>query len=205
MKLRAHRPALVLALALPLGCASPKSEQAPADAAAIAPANEDVAASPREPASAAAPAEEPEADNEAPADGTVDDGQPAKPDPKPGESGARPNLIAPDRDASGGLGIEVPMINGGLNRDIIRRIARDGAADIRGCHALASSGSTMLGKLIVEIELAEDGSVDEVKIAPDGTLSNRQLEDCVERIVEGWSFTEAGAKGSAQLAFEFLD
>lgn len=102
------------------------------------------------------------------------------------------------------LDIAVPSINGGLNRDIIRRIATDHADDIRECHGRAlASMPDLVGKLVVEVDLDADGNVTKAKLARESSLQNRDVESCVIALIEGWSFREAGGKGSAALSFEF--
>jgi hypothetical protein len=109
-----------------------------------------------------------------------------------------------EADRQSRLDIAVPAINGGLNRDIIRRIASDHADDIRDCHGRAlASLPDLAGKLVVHVELDADGEVRKAKIGDDSSLHNRDVESCVLALIEGWSFADAGGKGSADLSFEF--
>jgi outer membrane biosynthesis protein TonB len=123
--------------------------------------------------------------------------------PAPAPGGGEPPSADADRSQSR-LDIAVPSINGGLNRDIIRRIATDHADEIRECHGRAlASMPELLGKLVVEVELDADGNVKKAKIGEDSSLNHRDVESCVIALIEGWSFRDAGGKGSAALSFEF--
>lgn len=204
MRLVGLRSFLPLLSTLPLACAAP-SPGAPdqaRDAAAptgalqqaatpIAPSDE-IQAEPE--AGEAPPAEAEERKGSSMA---ADDALSPPPAPEPGGGGGI------DRSQSR-LDIAVPSINGGLNRDIIRRIASDHADDIRDCHGRAlASIPGLAGKLVVHVELDANGEVREAKLGEDSSLANRDVESCVLALIQGWSFSDAGGKGSADLAFEF--
>lgn len=101
------------------------------------------------------------------------------------------------------LDIAVPSINGGLNRDIIRRTASDHADDIRDCHGRALASVPGLdGKLVVELWLNERGQVTNAELTGDEALNSR-IGQCVVELIMGWSFADAGGEGSFKLAFDF--
>ncbi len=128
------------------------------------------------------------------------DAEPA-PSPIGGQPPTQPGGAARSQSR---LDIAVPSINGGLNRDIIRRIASDHEIDIRECHGRAlASMPELAGKLVVEIELDAAGNVTDAKIGEDSSLQHRDVETCVLALIEGWSFADAGGKGSASLSFGF--
>ena len=123
--------------------------------------------------------------------------------PAPAPIGGHPPGTEVDRSQSR-LDIAVPSINGGLNRDIIRRIASDHADEIRECHGRAlASMPDLAGTLLVEVELDADGNVSEAKLGDDSSLRHRDVESCVLALIEGWSFPDAGGKGTASLSFAF--
>lgn len=202
MRLVGLRSILPLLPPLALACAAPNPsapEQAK-DAIAPSTALEQAAAGPA-PSEPSQPSEsihaEPELESaSAPAPARrapADAGPPGAPSP-----GAEA-----DRSQSR-LDIAVPSINGGLNRDIIRRIASDHADDIRDCHGRAlASLPNLAGKLVVHVELDANGEVREAKLGDDSSLHNRDVESCVLTLIEGWSFADAGGNGRAELVFAF--
>jgi hypothetical protein len=137
-------------------------------------------------------ANEPEPDSAAAAEpmGALDDSAP------------RPAPIETERSQSR-LDIAVPSINGGLNRDIIRRIASSHSDDILDCHGRAlASMPELAGELVVEVTVDERGRVTLASLDGDDTMTTR-LGECVFALVTGWSFPDAGGKGSFKLAFDF--
>jgi outer membrane biosynthesis protein TonB len=101
------------------------------------------------------------------------------------------------------LDIAVPSINGGLNRDIIRRIASSHADDIRDCHGRAlASLPGLTGELVVELSIDERGRVTNASLDGDAAMTTR-LGECVMTLVMGWTFPDAGGKGSFELELDF--
>jgi hypothetical protein len=101
------------------------------------------------------------------------------------------------------LDIAVPSINGGLNRDIIRRTASDHADDIRDCHGRAlASMPDLTGELTVELWIDDRGRVTNAELAGDDALTTR-IGECVMALAIGWTFADAGGEGSFKLAFDF--
>jgi outer membrane biosynthesis protein TonB len=176
-----------------LACASPKPG-APEEAR---PAAEPAAAEPVADAERA-PAAEREQKTKS-ADASAPSPKPARPTPAGGEAALDDAAAGPSTH----LDIAVPAINGGLNRDIIRRIASDHAADVRSCHARALAATPDLaGELLVEIELDDDGRVVEAQLADTSAFTQRDVANCVLALVAGWSFPDAGGEGRATLAFD---
>lgn len=197
-------PTLVLAQALACMASNPTAPEQTRDAVAPPGAAES-------PASAPAPME-PELPN--PEAASVESQQLRSTDARKNSMDSMDSMVAAppsaplrdggEADRQSRLDIAVPAINGGLNRDIIRRIASDHADDIRDCHGRAlASLPDLAGKLVVHVELDADGEVRKAKIGDDSSLHNRDVESCVLALIEGWSFADAGGKGSADLSFEF--
>jgi hypothetical protein len=192
---------LPLLPALALACASP-SPSAPEQSGGTAPSSA--------PDQAAAPgaSEPPRSDLE-----TSEDSKPtmATPDTMdaamPESPSSPPPSAAPSRDnprSQSRLDIAVPSINGGLNRDIIRRTASDHSDDIRDCHGRAlASVPNLAGKLVVELWVNERGRVTNAELTGDRALNDR-VGQCVVELVMGWTFPEAGGvDGSFKIEFAF--
>jgi outer membrane biosynthesis protein TonB len=178
-----------LALAFLFACASPKSADAPAAQDEEAKV-EEVGGVP-----GAAPASEPVIGAESES-ARADDGPNAKPvESKTSRTGG----------SSSQLEIAIPMINGGLNRDIIRRTASDHADDVRGCHGRALAAMPGLaGTIVVALTIDADGHVSEAKLGETSTFASRDVEDCVLALAQSWEFPgqRGGEKTSVELAFE---
>ncbi|PRQ07713.1 AgmX/PglI C-terminal domain-containing protein [Enhygromyxa salina] len=189
---------LLPTLGLALACASPKDASAPeAEQASVDPAQ----GSPSEAAKAelapsATPMAEPEPAMDAEAMGEGES--------KPLEA---PAASRPSRDSfTGQLEIQVPMINGGLNRDIIRRTASDHADDIRTCHGRALAATPGLaGTLVVALTIDADGSVSAAEVGERSAFASRDVEACVVALARGWQFPKPsdGERASVELAFDF--
>lgn len=198
MRLVGLRSILTLLPTLALACAAP-SPGAPEQAQdAVAPAaKEQAAAGPAviEVIEVSQPGTEAEPASEAARADSLDADAPARsPAPTPERIGGEA-----DRSQSR-LDIAVQSINGGLNRDIIRRIASTHADDIRDCHGRAlASMPNLAGKLVVELWLDERGRVTNAELT--GPM-NDHVGQCMVTLVMGWTFPDAG-EGSFELAFDF--
>jgi hypothetical protein len=186
-------------LALACAAPSPGSPEQAKDAVAPPAATEQAsaAAAPSEPP--AAEAEEEAAPAEARKDSAVLGPDAAPPAPAPARA---PSPGDADRSQSR-LDIAVPSINGGLNRDIIRRIASTHADDIRDCHGRAlASMPELAGQLVVELWTNERGRVTNAELTGDTAVTDR-VGQCVIELAMGWSFADAGGEGSFKLSLDF--
>jgi TonB family protein len=187
---------LLPTLGLALACASPKSADAPPAAEQSFMARE--AKTEEEPS--AMPDADPDAEPEAPTASSKRAGA-----TEPADASASPPGMPPAPAPGSSLVIAVPMLNGGLNRDIIRRTASDHADDIRSCHGRALAAMPELaGTIVVEMELDADGSVSEAELGESSAFTSREVEDCVLALVQGWQFPtpRKGERVSAELTFE---
>jgi hypothetical protein len=194
--LRSVLPSLLLtALAFACKSATPSAPEQIGDTPSPAPEQKADAAPPREPA----PVDPEQTENKptmaAPPDmdAAVHDA-PSSPPPA-----ARPET----QRSQSRLDIAIPSINGGLNRDIIRRTASTHADDIRDCHGRALASLPDLGgKLIVELWLDERGRVTNAELTGDDVLTDR-IGQCVIALAMGWTFADAGGVGSFKLQLDF--
>jgi hypothetical protein len=184
-------PTLALACAAP----SPGTPEQTRDAATPPGAVEQAAAAPApgEPIQA-----EPAKESQSSSTRSRDDSSAAPPPTAP------PAPIGGEADRSQSrLDIAVPSINGGLNRDIIRRTASNHADDIRDCHGRAlASMPELTGELTVELWIDDRGRVTNAELAGDDAMTTR-IGECVMELAIGWTFADAGGKGSFKLAFDF--
>jgi hypothetical protein len=174
-------------LALAPGCSSQSSAPGPAHGAA-----EDKSASElrKDIAGEAAPQRAAE-----PADASP-------PTPAPESSAAADAAAAKTAEerALSRVQIGEPMINGGLDRDIIRRKAQDHEAELQAC---LGSDPTLAGKLAVKLSVDARGVVKDVELGEGSELDDRELVDCILEHVATWSFAgEATAAATVELNLE---
>ncbi|KIG14880.1 Inter-alpha-trypsin inhibitor domain protein [Enhygromyxa salina] len=196
------RSLLLFTLTVVLGCASPNNASTPIaeDADASADAKNQAPGGAAEPDAIAPTAQPPEEPAAKPAAFNEEaEGEQAQ-----REHGAE--AFAPPADgASVRLEIQVPMINGGLNRDIIRRTASDHADDIRACHGRALAATPELaGTIVVALKIDADGGVSEAELSERSAFASRDVQDCVLTLARDWQFPKpSGTKPtSVELAFE---
>jgi hypothetical protein len=96
------------------------------------------------------------------------------------------------------------MINGGLDRDIIRRKAQDHEADIRACYERALVGDpTLAGTVVVELEIDARGIVNDMALGAKTDLDDREAVDCIVELLSRWSLAgEVSSAGTVELSFE---
>lgn len=187
--LRPRSATLTLALlALAPGCSSQSSAPGGAPASNVQPEAppESVEQAPA-PASPIAPERERDDDEAAPAAEEAA----AAPAPAGGEARKAKDALAPSR-----LNIE-PMIDGGLDRDIIRRKAQDHEVELQACF----DRSERAGTVAVKLEVDARGVVKDVELGADSELDDREVVDCVLKLISGWSFAgEATGKATVSLS-----
>ena len=112
-----------------------------------------------------------------------------------------------DRDGDGdaaALDVKVPMISGGLDRDIIRRVAKDHASDVQGCVPAALADNPALSEVLaLELKIDGDGSVSEAELPEDNPFTLSAVQSCVLELAKGWSFPPAKGGDATQLTLEF--
>ena len=184
---------------LPLACASPKT------------ANEEPAQSVQD-ASKPVSASEPESELSTPAPGDGGGGGSAdfaekKPElDQPSNTNSPRDDVKASKSKLGELQVAVPAVGGGLGRDIIRRKVSDHLDEVRDCYGRGLEASADLGgALVIHVEIDGDGRVTETSLGEQNAVVNRQVQDCVLELVEGWSFDapRGGDESSADLSFSF--
>jgi hypothetical protein len=134
----------------------------------------------------------------------------ANPPPPPGpESEAKRAESAPggggpaaDVEALTGSRLQLaePMINGGLDRDIIRRKAQDHDDELRACY---ERDPKLAGTVAVKLSVDARGKVKDVELGADSELEDREVVDCMLELLAGWSFAgEASSAATVELRFE---
>jgi outer membrane biosynthesis protein TonB len=185
---------LLPTLGLALACASPKSADAPA-------AERSFMAQQAKDDPSAPPVAERERDDEVETKTREEPSAIAPSDERP----TPPSTSKLPQPEGSSLVIAVPMINGGLDRDIIRRTASDHADDIQSCHGRALAAMPELaGIIVVKLALDPDGRVSEAELGESSAFTSREVEDCVLALVHGWQFPapRKGERVSAELTFE---
>lgn len=192
--------ASTLLLTLPLACAAPKSSAPAAEEAVAQPTvtadDREDGAPPSAPSGRGMPEPEPAA---AAGDGLADNVDADRP--------ARPAMIEESK-TKGELGPEltlaVPALNGGLDRDIIRRKVSDQLDDLRSCYGRAlAANPDLAGELVVRVELDGEGRVTKTALAKQNAMLDKQVQACALELIEGWELgaPSDGEAASAELSF----
>lgn len=189
-----HR-ATVLSSICALACLSAcKSESAPAADATAAPAQAGSVMVAEE-----APAAEPEPESARPADSAPVPGSP------PAEASERKDSKTLD-DAGApvpgmGDGPE-PIIQGNLDRDIIRRVVRSHVDDVRDCYNAGLRNNAALGgTLTIDFTIDARGRVKQSKPADGGEFDDPKVAQCIADAIGGWEFPETGGEVTVSYPF----
>ncbi len=95
------------------------------------------------------------------------------------------------------------MIDGDVDRDIIRRIVRAHRSEIRSCYESSDAASEGIeGKFEVEFVIGSDGKVGRVSAVDRSKLPDPDASECVRTAVEGWLFLKP-ARGEVKVMFPF--
>jgi hypothetical protein len=98
----------------------------------------------------------------------------------------------------------VVKIEGGLDRDIIRRIARAHINEVRSCYnAGLSKNRKLAGRVTINFVIAGTGKVP-VATPIDRTLSDSTVENCIAKAIKRWTFPKprGGDKVIVDFAFD---
>lgn len=102
------------------------------------------------------------------------------------------------------LGLDEPAdVDGGLDREVIRRVVLAHRAQIRFCYEKALQTQPQLaGKVAVEFVIGADGKVTTARAAEDSV--GAEVGACVVSKVRGWSFPKPKGGGVVVVTYPFL-
>jgi hypothetical protein len=109
------------------------------------------------------------------------------------------------RGGQSDLGIDEPaQVQGGLDREVIRRVILSHRAQIRYCYEKQLSVTPDLaGKVLVEFVIAGDGSVTTAR-PTEQTLSDAEVGRCIVSKVKTWTFPKPKGNGVVVVTYPFL-
>lgn len=95
------------------------------------------------------------------------------------------------------------------DRDAVRAIVDGALEDLRGCYGrrMGADQFTRVGQMLWELSVDDDGGIDG-STRRHSSLQNRELESCVEGVLEGLTFSPStgdGAVVNVTLDFDFVD
>lgn len=111
----------------------------------------------------------------------------------------------------GGRGQKVPTVrqatatvDGPLDKDIIRRIARAHINEVRSCYnAGLNKDPTVAGTVTIEFTIAADGFVSTSKVA-ESDLSDAKVGECIAKVAKRWQFPKPTGGGEVRVLYPFL-
>lgn len=103
------------------------------------------------------------------------------------------------------LGIDEPGdVQGGLDREVIRRVILSHRAQIRYCYEKQLNKTPDLaGKVLVEFVIGGDGKVTQARAA-ENTLSDAEVSRCLVSKVRTWTFPQPKGGGVVVVTYPFL-
>lgn len=109
------------------------------------------------------------------------------------------------RDGPSELGMDEPeRVEGGLDREVIRRVILSHRAQIRYCYEKQLAQSPDLaGKVLIEFVIGADGRVSTARAA-EQTLSDPEVGRCIASKVKTWTFPQPRGGGVVVVTYPFL-
>lgn len=111
----------------------------------------------------------------------------------------------------GGKGRRVPkvrhakaVVTGSLDKDIIRRIVRAHANEVRACYEVGLvKDPNLAGKVTIALAIGADGKVDSVVIKAD-TLHDEGVNKCLSKSIKRWKFPKPPGGGNVSVSHPFV-
>ncbi|MEM6993035.1 MAG: AgmX/PglI C-terminal domain-containing protein [Myxococcota bacterium] len=92
-------------------------------------------------------------------------------------------------------------VEGGLDRDRVRRAIRDVIDDVEDCYATGLAGDASLaGRVILELSVGRSGTVASSTVGS-STLDDEATATCIAEAAEGWRFPRAASATTASYPF----
>ncbi|MGB9599543.1 MAG: AgmX/PglI C-terminal domain-containing protein, partial [Myxococcota bacterium] len=103
-----------------------------------------------------------------------------------------------------GISGGTPMVHGSLDKELIRRVIRAHANEIRYCYELELAKNPGLwGKVSVNFVISPTGSVQSAKVK-ETTINNQNVENCIVSKIKGWKFPEPKGGGIVIVTYPFI-
>lgn len=122
-----------------------------------------------------------------------------------GSGPARPHAtnLASAAEA-GGLGIQGGTpVAGGVDREMIRRIIRQHAGEMKACYEPElAKRPELFGRLMVQLTIGATGDVT-AALLQSSTMGNPRVEDCTVKTARRWQFPKPSGGGVAVVSYPF--
>jgi len=97
-----------------------------------------------------------------------------------------------------------PVIEGLLDKDLIRRVIRENVAQIKYCYERELTGTPGLhGKVLLKFVIGADGSVT-TAVIEESSLKSKAAEGCMARKVKSWVFPKPKGDGVVIVTYPFI-
>jgi TonB family protein len=107
-----------------------------------------------------------------------------------------------------GTSISLPLdemaVNGGIDRDGIRQVILSNSKQLKSCYEKGlSSNQSLHGKVVLEWQINESGSVPQAKVKQ-STIESAAVESCLLAALRGWRFPPAPAGQIAEVTYPMI-
>jgi TonB family protein len=97
-----------------------------------------------------------------------------------------------------------PVVKGGLDREIIRRIIRRHLNEVKFCYEQALvTQPGLAGRVLVRFAIAPSGQVLS-SVIESSTLANPRVEQCTSQAVRRWEFPQPSGGGLVMVSYPFV-
>jgi hypothetical protein len=127
-----------------------------------------------------------------------------------GMFGSRCGAGAIGCDGIPGVRLNASLVQGGLDRELIRRVVRAHLKEVRGCYdRVLERVPTATGRVSVTWRIEESGEVSFAQASSDdfsaGSSENAEATaQCIEQAVARWSFPRARNGGTTRVTYPFF-
>ncbi|MEW5848437.1 MAG: AgmX/PglI C-terminal domain-containing protein [Myxococcota bacterium] len=118
--------------------------------------------------------------------------------------GAATGGLTPHRETALEVTTPEPIVEGALDKGLIRQVIRDHLAQIKYCYERELAGSPGLaGKVLVKFVVGSAGTVISATVA-ESTLRNATVESCMTQRVRSWVFPRPHGGGVVVVSYPFI-
>ncbi|MBI5547321.1 MAG: adventurous gliding motility protein GltG [Deltaproteobacteria bacterium] len=113
--------------------------------------------------------------------------------------------LDPKKKVDVGISSEDSVVQGSLDKELIRQVIRRNIGQIRYCYENElSSKPNLAGKIAVRFVIAPNGDVQSAKVAEGSTLNEANLSECIAVRVRSWKFPSPKGGGAVIVTYPFV-
>ncbi len=113
--------------------------------------------------------------------------------------------LAPKKGIDVGISSEDSVVQGSLDKELIRQVIRRNIGQIRYCYENElQTKPNLAGKVAVRFVIAPNGDVQSAKVAEGSTLNEPTLGECIAVRVRSWKFPSPKGGGAVIVTYPFV-